>query len=172
MRANAMASPAPAFSDIEDAAGRLAGLAVETPLVESPRLNERLGGRLLIKAEMLQRTGSFKFRGAYNRMSRIEVRARRRGVVAYSSGNHAQGDGLILIDEVLTPDSSRFWPADTFETGRDQDSFDKQFVRNYLETCDWDKTPPSPELPDDIVAATREKYLDAYRRLTGKEFSA
>ena len=81
-------------------------------------------------------------------------------------------DGLILIDEVLTPDSSRFWPADQYEPGRDQDSFDKQFVRNYLETCDWDKTPPSPELPDDIVAATREKYLDAFRRLTGKEFSA
>ena len=81
-------------------------------------------------------------------------------------------DGLILVDEVLTPDSSRFWPADQYEPGRDQDSFDKQFVRNYLETCDWDKTPPSPELPDDIVAATREKYLDAFRRLTGKEFSA
>lgn len=79
---------------------------------------------------------------------------------------------LILVDEVLTPDSSRFWPADKYSPGRDQDSFDKQFVRNYLETCDWDKTPPAPELPDDIVAATREKYLDAFRRLTGKEFSA
>lgn len=79
---------------------------------------------------------------------------------------------LILVDEILTPDSSRFWPADKYEPGRDQDSFDKQFVRNYLETCDWDKTPPSPELPDDIVSATREKYLDAFRRLTGKEFSA
>ena len=81
-------------------------------------------------------------------------------------------DGLILVDEVLTPDSSRFWPADSYAPGRDQDSFDKQFVRNYLETCDWDKTPPSPELPDDIVSATKEKYLDAFRRLTGKEFSA
>ena len=81
-------------------------------------------------------------------------------------------DGLILVDEILTPDSSRFWPADDYEAGRDQDSFDKQFVRNYLETCDWDKTPPSPELPDDIVSATREKYLDAFRKLTGKEFAA
>ena len=84
-----------------------------------------------------------------------------------------QLDGeLILVDEILTPDSSRFWPADDYEPGRDQDSFDKQFVRNYLETCDWDKTPPAPTLPDDIVSATREKYLDAFRRLTGKEFSA
>ena len=83
-----------------------------------------------------------------------------------------QLDGeLILVDEILTPDSSRFWPADDYEPGRDQDSFDKQFVRNYLETCDWDKTPPAPELPDDIVAATREKYLDAFRKLTGKEFA-
>ncbi|NIA08123.1 MAG: phosphoribosylaminoimidazolesuccinocarboxamide synthase [Actinobacteria bacterium] len=80
-------------------------------------------------------------------------------------------DELILVDEILTPDSSRFWPADKYQPGRDQDSFDKQFVRNYLETCDWDKTPPAPELPDDIVSATREKYLDAFRRLTGKEFS-
>ena len=79
---------------------------------------------------------------------------------------------IILVDEILTPDSSRFWPADDYEPGRDQDSFDKQFVRNYLETCDWDKTPPSPELPDDVVSATRDKYLDAFRRLTGKEFSA
>ena len=84
-----------------------------------------------------------------------------------------QLDGeLILVDEVLTPDSSRFWPADKYQPGRDQDSFDKQFVRNYLETCDWDKTPPAPTLPDDIVWATREKYLDAFRRLTGKEFAA
>ena len=81
------------------------------------------------------------------------------------------GEEFILVDEVLTPDSSRFWPADKYEPGRDQESFDKQFVRNYLETCDWDKTPPSPALPDDIIAATREKYLDAFRRLTGKEFS-
>ena len=99
--------------------------------------------------------------------------AKRGVIIADTKFEWGQTDqGLILVDEVLTPDSSRFWPADTFETGRDQDSFDKQFVRNYLETCDWDKTPPSPELPDDIVAATREKYLDAYLRLTGKEFSA
>ncbi|MFH1552865.1 MAG: phosphoribosylaminoimidazolesuccinocarboxamide synthase [Candidatus Omnitrophota bacterium] len=79
------------------------------------------------------------------------------------------GEEIILIDEVLTPDSSRFWPKDDYQPGRQQKSFDKQFVRDYLETLDWDKTPPGPELPDEIVTKTREKYLQAYRILTGKE---
>ena len=76
---------------------------------------------------------------------------------------------LILIDEVLTPDSSRFWPADQYAPGKGQPSFDKQFVRDYLETLDWDKTPPGPQLPDDVVAKTSAKYLEAYERLTGKK---
>jgi len=80
-------------------------------------------------------------------------------------------DRIILVDEVLTPDSSRFWPADGYEPGRDQPSFDKQFVRNYLDTLDWDKTPPGPDLPDDIVAKTRAKYVEAYERLTGRNFA-
>jgi phosphoribosylaminoimidazole-succinocarboxamide synthase len=75
---------------------------------------------------------------------------------------------LILIDEVLTPDSSRFWPADQYQPGRGQPSFDKQFVRDYLETLDWDKCPPAPALPPEIVAKTQAKYLDAYERLTGR----
>jgi phosphoribosylaminoimidazole-succinocarboxamide synthase len=79
---------------------------------------------------------------------------------------HADG-ALILIDEVLTPDSSRFWPADQYQAGRGQPSFDKQFVRDYLETLEWDKTPPAPALPDDIVARTQGKYVEAYERLTG-----
>ncbi|MBN1622019.1 MAG: phosphoribosylaminoimidazolesuccinocarboxamide synthase [Endomicrobiales bacterium] len=79
------------------------------------------------------------------------------------------GDELIIIDEVLTPDSSRFWPKDEYVPGKSQPSFDKQFVRDYLETLDWDKTPPGPELPDDIVNKTSEKYLYAYKILTGKE---
>ena len=77
---------------------------------------------------------------------------------------------LILIDEVLTPDSSRFWPADLYAPGRSQPSFDKQFVRDYLETLDWDKTPPGPELPAEIVQKTSEKYIEAYTRVTGLEF--
>jgi threonine dehydratase len=83
-----------ALSDIQAAAGRLAGRAVRTPLIESPALDERLGGRLLIKAETLQRAGAFKFRGAYNRLSQLTEDERRRGVVAFSSGNHAQGVAL------------------------------------------------------------------------------
>ncbi len=79
---------------------------------------------------------------------------------------------VILIDEVLTPDSSRFWPADQFNPGRPQPSFDKQFVRDYLESIKWNKQPPVPSLPDDVVARTREKYLEAFRRLTGRDLEA
>jgi phosphoribosylaminoimidazole-succinocarboxamide synthase len=76
---------------------------------------------------------------------------------------------LILIDEVLTPDSSRFWPASEYAPGRDQPSFDKQFVRNYLESLTWNKQPPAPTLPQDVVEGTQKRYLEAYRLLTGKE---
>jgi phosphoribosylaminoimidazole-succinocarboxamide synthase len=76
---------------------------------------------------------------------------------------------LVLIDEVLTPDSSRFWPAKSYEPGHGQPSFDKQFVRDYLERIKWNKQPPVPSLPDDVVLQTREKYLDAYRQLTGED---
>jgi phosphoribosylaminoimidazole-succinocarboxamide synthase len=75
---------------------------------------------------------------------------------------------LLLIDEVLTPDSSRFWPADQYQPGRSQPSFDKQFVRDYLETLEWNKTPPGPPLPPEVVAKTQAKYLEAYERLTGR----
>jgi len=77
-------------------------------------------------------------------------------------------DNLVLADEVLTPDSSRFWDMEKYEPGRDQESFDKQFVRNYLETLGWDKTPPGPELPMEIIEGTRQRYLEAYYRITGK----
>jgi phosphoribosylaminoimidazole-succinocarboxamide synthase len=77
---------------------------------------------------------------------------------------------IILIDEVLTPDSSRFWPADVYEAGRDQESFDKQFVRNYLDSIDFDKSGPGVELPDDIAKKTSDKYIEAYECLTGKKF--
>ncbi|HVC20658.1 MAG TPA: phosphoribosylaminoimidazolesuccinocarboxamide synthase [Vicinamibacterales bacterium] len=88
----------------------------------------------------------------------------------------AEGDGppasrLILIDEMLTPDSSRFWPRDQYEPGHAQPSFDKQYVRDYLESIRWNKQPPVPSLPDEVVARTRDKYLEAFRRLTGRELS-
>jgi phosphoribosylaminoimidazole-succinocarboxamide synthase len=76
---------------------------------------------------------------------------------------------LILIDEILTPDSSRFWPADKYQEGRGQPSFDKQYVRDYLETLSWNKQPPAPALPPEVVAKTTEKYLEAYEKLTGKK---
>ena len=96
--------------------------------------------------------------------------ARQRGIIIADTKfefglDHGE---LILIDEVLTPDSSRFWPADQYAPGKGQPSFDKQFVRDYLETLDWNKTPPGPKLPDDVVARTTAKYLEAYERLTGK----
>ena len=81
------------------------------------------------------------------------------------------GDRLLLIDEVLTPDSSRFWPADQYQPGRAQPSFDKQFVRDYLESLAWDHSPPAPELPASIIEATSKKYLQAYQLLTGKELA-
>ena len=77
---------------------------------------------------------------------------------------------IILIDELLTPDSSRFWPKDSYEPGRAQMSFDKQFVRDYLSSLDWDKTPPAPTLPEDIIKKTTERYTEAYSRLTGESF--
>ncbi len=80
------------------------------------------------------------------------------------------GGQIILIDEVLTPDSSRFWPRDDYAPGRGQKSFDKQFVRDYLTTLDWDKKPPAPTLPADIIAKTAAKYIEAYERLTGNKF--
>ena len=97
--------------------------------------------------------------------------ARKRGIIiADTKFEFGQLDGqLLLIDEVLTPDSSRFWPADQYQPGKGQPSFDKQFVRDYLETLDWNKTPPGPVLPPEVVARSQAKYLEAYERLTGKK---
>jgi phosphoribosylaminoimidazole-succinocarboxamide synthase len=97
--------------------------------------------------------------------------ARQRGIIiADTKFEFGESDGkLILIDEVLTPDSSRFWPADQYQAGRGQPSFDKQSVRDYLETLDWNKQPPGPQLPGEVVARTTAKYLEAYERLTGRK---
>jgi phosphoribosylaminoimidazole-succinocarboxamide synthase len=86
-----------------------------------------------------------------------------------AEGATADRRQIILIDEVLTPDSSRFWPQDQYEAGHGQPSFDKQFVRDYLEEIRWNKQPPVPSLPDEVVRRTREKYVDAYRLLSGRE---
>ena len=96
--------------------------------------------------------------------------ARSRGIIIadtkFEFGRDDEGR-VLLIDEVLTPDSSRFWPADAYEVGRGQESFDKQYVRDYLETLDWNKQPPAPELPPEIAKATTARYLEAYQLLTG-----
>ena len=98
--------------------------------------------------------------------------ARGRGIIIadtkFEFGRDQNGD-IILIDEVLTPDSSRFWPAETYSPGKSQPSFDKQFVRDYLETLVWDKRPPAPPLPSEVASATTARYLEAYRLLTGEE---
>lgn len=98
--------------------------------------------------------------------------ARTKGIIiADTKFEFGRADGdLILIDEVLTPDSSRFWPADQYEPGRPQPSFDKQFVRDWLDGTSWDKNSPPPELPEEIVQKTRAKYVEAYERLTGQTF--
>ena len=99
--------------------------------------------------------------------------ARRRGVILadtkFEFGLDAAG-ALVVGDEVLTPDSSRYWPADDYEPGRPQPSFDKQYVRDWASGSGWDKTPPAPELPAEVVEGTRERYVDAYQRITGERF--
>lgn len=98
-----------------------------------------------------------------------EVAESRGIILADTKFEFGTRDGdLILADEILTPDSSRFWPADDYQPGRGQASYDKQFVRDWLETTGWDKNSPPPPLPDEVVEKTREKYVDAYRKLTGK----
>ena len=87
------------------------------------------------------------------------------GVVSGADGSET----IVLADEVLTPDSSRYWPADLYKAGGTQPSYDKQFVRDYLEQIGWNKQAPAPELPDEVVARTREKYMEAFRLLTRRE---
>jgi len=101
--------------------------------------------------------------------------ARQRGIILadtkFEFGRAADGE-IVLGDEVLTPDSSRFWPADGYEVGHGQPSFDKQYVRDWASGSGWDKTAPAPALPDEVVEGTRRRYEDAYERITGEPFSA
>jgi phosphoribosylaminoimidazole-succinocarboxamide synthase len=101
--------------------------------------------------------------------------ARERGIILADTKFELglDGDGKLTVgDEVCTPDSSRFWPADQYEPGRSQPSFDKQFVRDWASSTGWDRNPPAPTIPEDIVSRTREKYLEAYERITGEPFEA
>jgi phosphoribosylaminoimidazole-succinocarboxamide synthase len=119
-------------------------------------------GRLM--AERLRDTSLTLYR-------RAAEHAAARGIIIADTKFEFGLDGgeLVWIDEALTPDSSRFWPADQYSPGKAQPSFDKQFVRDYLEKIDWNKQPPAPALPPDVVSGTREKYREAYQRVTGRE---
>jgi phosphoribosylaminoimidazole-succinocarboxamide synthase len=170
------------------ARGAVCGIALPPGLRESDRLEEPLftpstkaeagHDQNISFAEMSSLVGAS--RAAELRDVTLELYLRARA--------HAEGRGILLadtklefglrdgkvvwIDEAFTPDSSRFWPRDAYAPGRSQPSFDKQYVRDYLETLDWDKRPPGPSLPEDVVTRTREKYLEAYARLTGTTLGA
>jgi phosphoribosylaminoimidazole-succinocarboxamide synthase len=124
--------------------------------------------------ELRRRSLAIYARGAEHALGRGIIIADTKfewGRLAAPTGTRARWTGpLILIDEVLTPDSSRFWPAEGYQPGRGQPSFDKQFVRDWLQTTAWDKNSPPPPLPDEVVAGTRARYIEAYERLTGKQW--
>jgi phosphoribosylaminoimidazole-succinocarboxamide synthase len=141
----------------------------------TPATKEESGHDININyEEMVQRIGSGLADEMREKTLRIYTKAAdyaaQRGVIIadtkFEFGQTEDGK-LILIDEILTPDSSRFWPADEYEPGHDQPSYDKQFVRNWLESRDWDKKPPAPTLPFEVVEGTRRRYLEAYQKLTG-----
>jgi phosphoribosylaminoimidazole-succinocarboxamide synthase len=131
--------------------------------IDSERAADLVGGARFEEVERIS-LELYRFAAEY---------ARRRGIIIadtkFELGVDESGE-LVLGDEALTPDSSRFWPADEHRPGGLQPSFDKQFVRDYCESLGWDKTPPGPELPDDVVAGTRARYIDAFERLTDIAF--
>ena len=165
--------------------GAVCGIELPSGLLESDRLPEPLFTPA-IKAtsghdenipfsEMVKRAGpkvSEQLREISLKLyARASAHALERGIIIadtkFEFGRTAEG--LVLADEVFTPDSSRFWPAESYSPGKAQLSFDKQFVRDYLESIRWNKQPPAPSLPDDVAQKTSEKYKQAYRQLTGKE---
>jgi phosphoribosylaminoimidazole-succinocarboxamide synthase len=168
------------------ATGEICGVRLPAGLVESERLPEPIFTPAT-KAESGHDLNISETEAARIVGPELLARLKRLTLALYAFGvRHAEARGIILadtkfefgvtergelllIDEVMTPDSSRYWPKDTYAPGGAQPSFDKQFVRDYLESIKWNKQPPVPSLPDDVVAKTREKYLDAYRRLTGQE---
>lgn len=165
--------------------GTVCGIELPTGLVESDRLEEPIFTPATKAVDGHDENISFERAAEIvgietaERVRELSLRiysmardyAARRGIIICDTKFEFgyAGDELVLIDEVLTPDSSRFWPADRYNPGGPQESFDKQYVRDYLETLDWDKTPPGPPLPSHVVEATTSRYREAYRRLTGNE---
>ena len=168
-------------------AGTVCGIKLPAGLKESEKLPEPIftpatkstsgHDENISFAEMVKRAG----REASERLRDISLRiykaaadyAAQRGIIIadtkFEFGNTPKG--LVLADEVLTPDSSRFWPSDTYQPGRAQESFDKQYVRDYLESIKWNKQPPAPALPEEVARRTSQKYVEAYRRLTGRDLA-
>jgi phosphoribosylaminoimidazole-succinocarboxamide synthase len=166
--------------------GTVCGLKIAPGLLESQQLSEPIftpatkaesgHDENISFAEMVKTTGAAVAEELRRKSIDIYRRgadyARGKGIVLADTKfewGRLPGGELILIDEVLTPDSSRFWPLDSYQPGRNPPSFDKQFVRDWLETSGWDKNSPPPELPGEVVAQTRAKYLEAYERLTGRK---
>jgi len=164
--------------------GSVCGIALPAGLVESERLeppiftpstkaetghDENIGYETMAETVGVERAAEAR-RVSLEIYSRARAHAEARGIVlADTKFEFGVRDGRLLwIDEALTPDSSRFWPKDAYAPGRAQPSFDKQFVRDYLETLAWDKRPPGPELPPSVVARTVEKYVEAFERLRGE----
>ena len=173
------------------ATGSVCGIALPEGLVESQQLPEPIFTPAT-KAELGEHDENIDFERAAEILGDRELleelrrltlaiytaaaeHARERGIILadtkFEFGRRADGT-IVLADEVLTPDSSRFWPAEGYEPGHGQPSFDKQYVRDWAAGSGWDKSPPAPELPYDVVARTRELYVDAYERITGEPFSA
>jgi phosphoribosylaminoimidazole-succinocarboxamide synthase len=171
------------------ATGEVCGIPLPGGLVESDRLPRPIftpatkaesGHDLNISFEQ---AAALVSRDLLERLERLTLElyqfgvdhAESRGIILadtkFEFGLTDAGD-LLLIDEMMTPDSSRYWPKDTYHPGGPQPSFDKQFVRDYLESIRWNKQPPVPSLPDEVVARTRAKYLEAYRRLTGHDLES
>jgi phosphoribosylaminoimidazole-succinocarboxamide synthase len=133
--------------------------------VDFDRASEIVGDRKLLEELRRLSVKTYELGAAH---------ARERGIILadtkFEFGRNAAGE-IVVGDEVLTPDSSRFWPADTYEPGRSQPSFDKQYVRDWASSSGWDKTPPAPALPDEVVEGTRQRYEEAYERITGEPFA-
>ncbi|TLM77146.1 MAG: phosphoribosylaminoimidazolesuccinocarboxamide synthase [Actinobacteria bacterium] len=167
--------------------GTVCGIPLPTGLRESDRLDEPLFTPST-KAELGEHDENISFERAAEIVgAEYAVELRDKAVAVYSAAReHAAARGIIiadtkfefglvdgavtLIDEVLTPDSSRFWPVDEYEPGRGQASFDKQYVRDWLEGSGWDKRPPAPALPADVIEGTSRRYIEAYELITGREF--
>jgi phosphoribosylaminoimidazole-succinocarboxamide synthase len=171
--------------------GAVCGIELPPNLLESDKLPEPIFTPST-KAEIGDHDENVDFdraaeiigdRALLEELSRVSIEVYKRGAeqaakhgilladTKFEFGKDA-GAEIVLGDEVLTPDSSRFWPADSYEPGRGQPSFDKQFVRDWASGTGWDRNPPAPPIPDDVVTRTREKYVEAYERITGESFDA